>query len=68
MSPKTMRMPPIERESRQDDDQAIRMPDVIHLAPTIQVDSPIDPVIIEDLTGYEVSGFEYHLSDGIDYH
>lgn len=58
-------MPPIYRESRQDQDCSGRMPDVIHLAPTLEVDCPVDspeePVIIEDLTGYEVVKGRYYL-------
>ena len=38
------------------------MPAVIHLAPTVQVDSPTEPFVIEDLTGYEVVKGRYSLA------
>lgn len=54
-------MAAMEKESREDQATGRRMPDVIHLAPTLQVDSPIEPVIIEDMTGYEVIKGRYSL-------
>jgi hypothetical protein len=56
-------MPALEKESRDDDNlvPTSRMPDVIHLAPTLHVHSPNEPLIIEDLTGYEIIKGTYYL-------
>lgn len=53
------------RESREDDCQN-RMPEVIHLAPSFHVNSPEKPVIIEDITGYEILKGRYNIFVGRD--
>jgi hypothetical protein len=53
------------RESREDACQN-RMPEVIHLAPSFQVNSPVEPVIIEDTTGYEILRGRYNIFVGRD--
>lgn len=59
-------MPPSnEGKSEEDGPRTQRMPQVIHLAPTFQVDSPSKPFVIEDLTGFEVIKGRYTLTISI---
>jgi hypothetical protein len=53
------------RESREDECQN-QMPEIIHLAPTFHVNSLENPVIIEDITGYEILEGRYNIFVGRD--